>query len=185
MPAVAYVENPSDELVAIYNQAEEFFGHVPNLVKALGSNKAMCTTITEFLIQSLGDGRVNWPFKELVILKTLRVMGSHYSYGAHEKIAKELGIDDQKMGDLSNSHWQASPHFTKGEKLIFELIDQIGIDANAVPPELWERLKKHWNNGQLIELNALITTFIMIGRVGDALGVSDPVLFTKDIESRS
>ena len=181
MPAVQYVEQPIEALQSVYQSAETFFGHVPNLVKALGSNENMCTSITNFLIQSLGEGRVNWAFKELVILKTLRAMKSHYGYGAHEKIAQDLGVSAEKMGDLANSLWKNSSHFSEGEKLVFELVEQIGIDANAVPPELWQKMKQHWDHGQLIELNAIITTFIMIGRVGDALGVSDPILFSKAI----
>ena len=181
MPAVQYIHQPNEAISEVYANAESFFGHVPNLVKALGSNPQLCTSITNFMIQSLGEGKVNWAFKELVILKTLRAMGSHYSHGAHEKLAKDLGISDEQLGDLSNSLWKQSPHFTEGEKLVFELVDQIGIDANSVTSELWQKLRQHWDDGQLVELNAVITTFLMIGRVGDALGVSDPVLFSRPV----
>ena len=181
MPVVKYIESPSAELQPIYSNAESFFGHVPNIVKALGSNFAMCKSITNFLIQSLGNGLVDWKFKELVILKTLRVMKSHYSYGAHESIALQLGATEDQLGDLSNSLWKNSSQFTEGQKLVFELIEQIGIDANAVSKDLWMKLKDHWTNGQLVELNGIITTFIMIGRVGDALGISDQTLFSKDL----
>jgi len=181
MPAVKYIENPTNDLKPIYEKAEHFFGHVPNIVKALGSNYAMCNSITNFLIQSLGNGLVDWKFKELVILKTLRVMKSHYSYGAHESIAIQLGVREEKLSDISNSIWKSSAQFSDGEKLIFELIEQIGEDANAVPKELWDKLKVHWSNGQLVELNGIITTFIMIGRVGDALGISDHSLFSKQL----
>ena len=181
MAVVKLVDQPIEGTEAVYQAAEEFFGHVPNLVKALGSNQNMCNSITNFMIQSMGEGRVNWAFKELIILKTLKAMGSHYSFGAHEKIARELGVSEEKLGDLNNSLWEESPHYSEGEKLVFHLIRQIGIDANDVKAELWEELKKHWDNGQLIEINAVITTFLMIGRVGDALGISDPVLFTKPV----
>lgn len=181
MAVVKYIENPSKELEPVYTNAKTFFGHVPNLIKALGSNYAMCKSITNFLMQSLGEGHVNWAFKELVILKTLRVMKSHYSYGAHEQTARSLGVSEVKLGDIANSIWRTSEYFSEGEKLVFELVEQIGIDANAVTDELWKELRIHWSDSQLVELNGVITTFIMIGRVGDTLGVSDPVLFTKDL----
>ena len=181
MPAVKLMHTPPEGVQDVYQSAEKFFGHVPNLVKAMGSNKNMCTSITEFMIVSLGDGRVNWALKELIILKTLLAMGSHYSFGAHEKIARDLGVPEEKIGDLNNSLWKTSPHFSESERLVFDLIDQIGVDANDVDPELWKQLNKYFDHGQLIEINAIITTFIMIGRVGDALGVSDPVLFSKSI----
>ena len=84
MPAVALVEAPADEKTRLaYQLAQEHFGQVPNLVKALGSNPDMCSSITAFFAQALQEGHVDWAFKELVILKTLRAIGSHYSYGAH------------------------------------------------------------------------------------------------------
>ena len=177
MAAVKYIEQPTNELQPIYDAAKNHFGQVPNIVKAMGSNFALCKSITSFMIQSLQDGLVDWKFKELVIIKTLRAMKSHYSFGAHQHQALQLGASKEQLSDLANSLWKKSEHFSTGEKLIFELIDQIAIDANAVSKDLWEKMKEHWSDGQLVELNGVITTFIMIGRVGDALGVVDNKLF--------
>lgn len=182
MPATATIEAPtSPELEATYAMAEAHFGHVPNLVKVLGSNPTMCKSITEFFAQALAEGRVNWAFKELVILKTLRSIGAYYGYGAHERLAIELGNSPDKVGDIANSLWRTSPHFSPAERSVFEMIEQIGEDANDVGDAIWGPLKEHWDNGQVLELSAVITTFIMIGRLGDTLGVSEPVLFTKAV----
>lgn len=182
MPATKLVHDPADnDVKRAFADAEGHFGQVPNLVRALGTNPAMCRSITEFLVQSLGEGRVSWAFKELVILKTLRVTGSFYGYGAHERLALELGNSADKVGDLANSLWRHSPHFTDAERAVLELVEQIDVDANAVSQELWGRLKEGWDEGQLIELTAVITTFLMIGRVGDSLGVADPVLFDRAV----
>ncbi len=178
MPAVATIEAPTDEKVQeAFQAAEEHFGHVPNLVKALASNPDMCSSITHFVVQALQEGRVSWAFKELVILKTLRSVGAYYSYGTHERLAVELGNSPDKIGDLNNSLWETSPHYSEAERAVMALVTQIGIDANAVGDDIWDRLRTHWDNGQLLELTSLITTFINIGRVGDTLGVSEPNLF--------
>jgi alkylhydroperoxidase family enzyme len=183
MPVTKLVEPTQADasLQGTLAQAEAHFGHVPNLVKAMANNPEMCRTITEFMIQALGPGRVDWGFKELIILKTLRSIGSYYSYGAHERLAEELGVSTQKIGDIANSLWRLSPHFSEAEQAVFELVEQIGRDANDVSDALWERLRAHWNKGQLLEINAVITTFIMIGRLGDSLGVADPVLFSRPV----
>jgi len=110
-------------------------------------------------------------------------MSGHADH-ARERAAKMSGISGnsaEKVGDLSNSLWRTSPHYNDGERAVMELVDQIGIDANDVSDELWERLREHWNPGQLVELTAVITTFVMIGRVGDALGIAEPVMFSKPI----
>lgn len=179
MPATAIIERPTDELQATFAEAEAYFGHVPNFVKVLASNPTFCRSLTAFLIQALGEGRVSWAFKELVILKTLRATGSFYSYGAHERLAAELGNSTDRIGDLANSLWRTSGHFSDAEKAVLALIEQIAVDANDVGDDIWDPLLAHWDHGQLLELTAVINTFINIGRMGDALGVSDPVLFTK------
>lgn len=178
MPAIATVDAPtSDDLRQTFALAQNHFGQVPNLVKALAANPTMCRSITGFYAQALREGRVSWAFKELVILKTLRSVGAYYSYGAHEGLALELGNSPERIGDLANSLWRTSGHFDEGERAVLELVVQIAKDANAVPDELWDRLHAHWDHGQLLELCAVITTFIMIGRLADTLGVSDPRLF--------
>jgi len=181
MPATATIETPTDEVAETYAAAEAHFGHVPNFVKVLATNPTFCKSLTEFMIQALGEGRVSWAFKELVILKTLRSTGAYYSYGAHEKLAAELGNSADRIGDTHNSIWATSPHFTDGERAVFSYVDQIAIDANDVGDDIWGPLLEHWDSGQLLELSSVITTFINIGRMGDALGVADPVLFSKPV----
>lgn len=156
---------------------------VPNLTKALGSNPDMCHSVTDFFAQALREGMVSWAFKELVILKTLRAIRSFYSYGAHERIAAELGNSMERIGDVANSLWTTSPHYTEAEKAVFRLVEQIGIDAMDVGDDIWDPIKAHWTNAQIVELNALITTFVMIGRTGDTLGVPEPYLFAEPVSS--
>ncbi len=185
MPAVELLEKTKADssLQDVFEAVERHFGQVPNLVKALANNPTLGRSITNFLIQALGPGRIDWGLKELVILKTLRAVKSHYGYGAHERLAHELGVPDEKIGDLANSLWRTSARFTDRERVLFEFVEQVARDANDVSDELWQRLRNHWDAGQLLEINAVITTFIMIGRVGDALGVADPVLFTKSVKA--
>lgn len=182
MPAVSLIESPDKaQAQQAFEIAERHFGHVPNIVKAMASNGDMCLSVTEFFAQALQDGRISWDFKELVILKTLRSIGAYYSYGAHERIAAELGNSADRIGDINNSLWEASPHFSEAERVVFKLVDQIAVDANDVTDEIWDPLKAHYDAGQLVELNALITTFIMIGRLGDTLGVAEPFLFKNPV----
>lgn len=181
MPITTQIDTPTADLTEIYAEAEAHFGHVPNFVKAIGANPTFCQSLTRFMIQALGEGRVSWAFKELVILKTLRATGVYYSYGAHERLAVELGNPATAIGDLANSMWRSSDHFDDGQRAVFALIEQIAIDANDCGDDLWEPLLAHWDNGQLLELTSIITTFLNIGRMGDTLGVSDPVLFTRSV----
>ena len=100
MPAVQLLEKERAEpaVADVFEAAERHFGHVPKLVKALANNPALCRSITDFMIVGLRPGRVDWGLKELLILKTLRVMKSYYSYGAHENWRSSWEFPRRRLG---------------------------------------------------------------------------------------
>ncbi|MDH3911586.1 MAG: hypothetical protein OEU09_09825, partial [Rhodospirillales bacterium] len=70
----------------------------------------------------------------------------------------------------------ASPHFTEAEKALMDLTVQIGIDANRVSKDLWDRLHTHFTEPQIVEAVFTITIYIAVSKFGDALGVAlEPV----------
>ncbi len=169
--------NPS--VHSIYDRSAKHFGHVPDLVKAMANNPTMCTSITNFMIQSLDQGRITWKFKELMIIRTLQVMKSVYSVEAHKALAKQLGESGDRINNLGN--WKTSTSYSAAEKAVFALIEQIAVDPNDVGDDLWTPLKAHWDNGQLLEITSVITTFLAIGRIGDGLQVNEEKLFSRAV----
>lgn len=172
-------QDASEKIHDIYDKAEAHFGHVPFLVKALANNPTMCTSITNFLVQSLGEGRISWKFKELMIIKTLQEMKSVYSLDGHQNLARSLGESDERIDSLSD--WTGNIVYTEGEQAVFRLVEQIAIDPNDVGDDIWLPLKANWENGQLLEIVSVITTFLAIGRIGDSLQISDETLFSKAV----
>ena len=62
------------------------------------------------------------------------------------------------------------------EQTLLDLTVQIGVDANRVSSELWERLHEHFTAPQIVEACYVITQYIAISKFGDALGVElEPV----------
>lgn len=54
---------------------------------------------------------------------------------------------------------------------------QIGEDGNDVSKELWDRLHEHWTDAQIVDAAFTITTYIMVSKFGDALGVQLEEMF--------
>ena len=52
-----------------------------------------------------------------------------------------------------------------------ELTDQIWVDANKLPRDLWQRLHEHYTEAQIVEAVFVITMYIQVSKFGDALGV--------------
>ena len=57
-----------------------------------------------------------------------------------------------------------------------DLTVQIGVDANRLSKDLWDRLHQHFTEPQIVEAVFTITIYIAVSKFGDALGVElEPV----------
>ena len=87
-----------------------------------------------------------------------------------------MGISDEKIADIGGDRYQSSPHFSDAEKTLLDPTVQIGVDDNNVSQSLWDRLREHFSEPQIVEAVYVITQYIAISKFGDALGVElEPV----------
>ena len=125
----------------------------------------------------LKDGVISWATKELLILKATQRNDCQYCVVQHERVSNMLGISNEKIADLDGDKYKTSSHFTDGEKALLDLTVQIGVDANRVSKELWDRLHKHWSEAEIVDAVFVITIYIAVSKFGDALGVELEPMF--------
>ncbi|MDH3689513.1 MAG: carboxymuconolactone decarboxylase family protein [Gammaproteobacteria bacterium] len=176
--SVSYVEREKADAAtnAFYDKAEARFELLLNIFKVFGHTPELGTVFTDLVMAILKDGELDWVTKELIILKATHRNDCQYCVVQHETLSKRLGISEEKIADIGNDRYNTSPHFTDAEKALLDLTVQIGVDANRVPKELWDRLHKHFTEPQIVEAVFTITQYIAISKFGDALGVAlEPV----------
>ena len=175
---VSYVERDqaNTETLAFYDAAEERFEMLLNIFKVFGHTPELGTVFTDLVMAILKDGELDWVTKELLILKATHRNQCQYCVVQHESLSKRLGISEEKINDIGDDRFRDSPHFSDAEKALMELTVQIGVDANRVPKELWDRLHQHFTEPQIVEAVFTITVYIAVSKFGDALGVElEPV----------
>ena len=176
--SVSYVEREqaNTATLAFYDKAEDRFEMLLNIFKVFGHTPELGTVFTEMIMAILKDGKLDWVTKELIILKATHRNDCQYCVVQHETLSKRLGISEEKIADIGDDRYKASPHFTDAEKALMDLTIQIGVDANRVPNELWDRLHTHFTEPQIVEAVFTITIYIAVSKFGDALGVElEPV----------
>lgn len=175
---VSYVEREqaSPETLAFYDKAENRFEMLLNIFKVFGHTPELGALFTDIVMAILKDGELDWVTKELLILKATHRNDCQYCVVQHETLSKRLGISDEKIADIGGDRYKTSPLFTAAEKALMDLTVQIGVDANHVSKELWDRLHEHFSEPQIVEAVFTITTYIGVSKFGDALGVAlEPV----------
>jgi len=175
---VSYVEREQagPEVNAFYDKAEDRFTMLLNIFKVFGHTPELGAVFTDLVMAILKDGELDWVTKELIILKATHRNDCQYCVVQHETLSKRLGISEEKIADIGNERYKTSPHFTEAEKALLDLTVQIGVDANRLSKDLWDRLHEHFTEPQIVEATFTITTYIMVSKFGDALGVElEPV----------
>ena len=119
----------------------------------------------------LKDGELDWKTKELIILKATHRNDCQYCVVQHEAVSQRLGISPEKIADIEGEKYKKSEHFTEGEVALLDLTAQIGVDANRISNDIWDRVKAHYDESQIVEAVYVITQYIAISKFGDALGV--------------
>ena len=176
--SVSYVEHEqaNPETIAFYAKAEDRFEMLLNIFKVFGHAPELGTVFTDLVMAILKDGELDWITKELLILKATHRNDCQYCVVQHETLSKRLGISEEKIADIGDDRYKSSPHFTDAEKALMDLTVQIGVDANRLSKDLWDRLHQHFTEPQIVEAVFTITIYIAVSKFGDALGVSlEPV----------
>jgi 4-carboxymuconolactone decarboxylase len=87
--------------------------------------------------------------RELVILRTTAMNGAEYEWGVHATLFKELTPDEIRGTVPGEAH-----DWSERDTLLIHLCDELNSTAR-VSDELWEELRQHWSDPQLIELVVL------------------------------
>ena len=176
--SVSYVEREqaNDETIQFYDKAEGRFEMLLNIFKVFGHTPELGTVFTDLIMAVLKDGELEWVTKELIILKATHRNDCQYCVVQHETLSKRMGISEEKIADIGDDRYKNSPHFTDAEKVLLDLTVQIGVDANRLSKDLWDRLHQHWTGAQIVVAVFTITIYIAVSKFGDALGVAlEPV----------
>ena len=62
-------------------------------------------------------------------------------------------------------------YFTPAERAALTLAERMTTDARGVDEEVWAELRAHYDDGQIVELAAVIGLFNYFNRFNDALRV--------------
>jgi len=78
-----------------------------------------------------------------------------------------LGIDEKKLEAVWE--FRSHPLFTAAERAALEVAIAGAAQPNAVDDAMFAELKKHWSEGQIVEIVAVIALFGFMNRWNDTM----------------
>ena len=109
--------------------------------------------------------------REFAILRVAQLTGADYQFQIHAtRYAPDAGITVQQIAALDGS--EHSSLFQPAHRALLAYADAMTVDID-VPDEVFDKLRRHYNDRQIVELTVLIAAYNMHTRVGRALRI-DP-----------
>ncbi len=84
-------------------------------------------------------------------------------------MAKRHGWSEEQIAHLAE--FETREDFTAAEKAALRLAERMTSDSNRVSDELWNELRRHYDEGEVVELVSAIGLFNYFNRFNDALEV--------------
>jgi 4-carboxymuconolactone decarboxylase len=117
----------------------------------------------------LHRGELDPALRELAILRVGRLSRAAYEVFQHERIAREVGVTDDKIAALRDATIEA-PAFTDQEKAVLRFTDDVVRNVRASDKTL-KAVEAFLSRGALVELTLTVGYYMMVCRFLETTGV--------------
>jgi AhpD family alkylhydroperoxidase len=118
-------------------------------------------------VQADPAGEVDRGFKRLVAHVTSRAAGCRYCMAHTAGGALRFGVEDAKLAAVWE--YRTSPLFSEAERVALDFALAAAAVPNDVTDELFAELRRHWSEGQVVEIVAVIAAFGFLNRWNDTM----------------
>jgi len=136
----------------------DFYHANPNAIKAL-------MALEEHVVKS----GLEKPLLELVRLRASQINGCAFCVDMHVADARKGGETERRLACVVV--WRETPFFTERERAALEWTEALTlISQNHVPDTVWEAVKPHFTDAEMVDLSLAVSTINSWNRLAIGLG---------------
>jgi len=169
MAKIPYVEREQapENIQGMYDNLQNMFGVVPNVIKAMANAPELLAGFMPFLGAALGPSQVGSDMKELAILTTAKLNGCTYCTAHHTAAGKRAGLTDEKIAAADDP---SSAALDDREKAVVQYAKELAQNI-AASDEALNNMKNHFSEGEVAEINMVAGVFHVLTRFADTYQV--------------
>ncbi|MEM4990539.1 carboxymuconolactone decarboxylase family protein [Collimonas sp. H4R21] len=105
----------------------------------------------------INKGSLDILLKELVRLRASQINGCAFCLDMHVTDARKAGESERRMATVAA--WRETPFFSERERAALEWTESLTlVSQNHVPDAVWEAVRPHFTDTELVELTLLVTS---------------------------
>lgn len=156
------------ELARFFN---ETLGFPPNSVLTMQRRPAIAKAFIELNKAVMeNQGRVTSEQKRLIGYIASLTAGCRYCQAHTARAAERYGGSDERLAEIWN--YERSDLFTPAEKAAFAFAQAASSVPNGVDEAIGAELRKHWSDGEIVEILGVIALFGYLNRWNDSMATS-------------
>ena len=115
-------------------------------------------------------GRVTSSFKRIIAWVSSNAAGCKYCQAHAIRAAERYGAEQEQLENI----WEYNTHesFNEAERAALDFSLAASQLPNAVDEELQQRMHKYWDDGEIVEILAVVSLFGYLNRWNDSMGTS-------------
>ena len=150
-----------------FRAVESALGVLPNSTLTMAHRPEIMEAFARLNAVVMAEGTVGGVLKQLVATVVSGAAGCAYCQAHTSHVAEQRGADARKLAAVWE--FESSPLFTEGERAALRVARGAGLTPNAVTDEEMAELRRHFDDGQVVEIVAVIANFGFLNRWNDTM----------------
>jgi len=172
MPLITPLKPEHDsEVKELSDFFNETLGFCPNSVLTMQRRPRIAKAFIELNMAVMENkGKVTSGLKRLIGYVTSQVAGCQYCKAHTILAAKRYGCTEQQLHHV----WEYKTHnaFNDSERAALDFAIAASTIPNGVDKAIQENVKKHWTEGEIVEILGVISLFGYLNRWNDSMGTT-------------
>lgn len=169
-PLVSPIDkNSSEETQEMARFYEETLGFTPNSLFTMMRRPRIARAFLEMNQAVMENkGRVTSALKRQLAYLSSMTTGCRYCEAHAIRAAERYGSDQDKLNNIWE--YKTYPAFSEAERAVFDFAIAASQVPNAVTDEISEEMRKHWDDGEIVEILGVVALFGYLNRWNDSMG---------------
>ncbi len=156
----------------VFAASDKLMGRTSNLVRILANHSpyiarwffGLVATVRQPGLGAASDARL----RSLVNVKTSMINACAYCTVHTSTFGQGFGIGEAECKALNSYAYKASDLFSDKEKAVIAWAEAMTRNAARRDKAVWEELKRHCTDGEIVEVSMACAMFNMINRLNDS-----------------
>jgi len=149
----------------------ETLGFCPNSVLTMQIRPEIARSFINLNMAVMTNhGRVTSAFKRIIAWVSSNAAGCNYCQAHAIRAAERYGAEQEQLDNILE--YRTHESFNAAERAALDFALAASQLPNAVDEELQQRMHKYWDDGEIVEILAVVSLFGYLNRWNDSMGTN-------------